>query len=409
MMMRCKPLTVIGTMCLGATIALTPAMAQDSWTVFAGGSTNPVLGQRQILGFGDNAVGGLTFNRKTERYALGITLSGEDDGDGARLDHSFAEVYVGEFAFGAGAVARNWSPSRYNSLIMSGNARPFPSLYIRKEGFSSFDTAWLNWIGPWSGEIFVGQSESDGNPNNTNLLGMRLQLQPVKGLELDFVRTAQYGGDGRSSSFSDALWGSTNEGAGSDANQLAGVGLSYALPENIAPLRIYAQAIGEDEAGGLPSCFMYLGGIEGKGRMLGVPTTVTLEGATTEIGDTENGFCGSGTAYNNAAYGGGYTNHEDVMGLPLDTDSRMVQLYVEHDLSQFDLHWSVGYHDINVTDRDDHRLASSAVDGAVARIGATKSWDGLSVTGDVLYQSYDLDRADVDSGLGVALQVSRTF
>ncbi|WP_435165056.1 capsule assembly Wzi family protein [Falsirhodobacter sp. 1013] len=397
-----QTLALAGVLC-----ALAPAaFAQDTWTVFAGGSTHPVLGQRQMLGFGDHAAGGVAFARKTDRYALGLTLSAEDDGDGLRLDHSFAEVHAGDFAFGVGAVDRNWSPSRFTSLILSTNARPFASAYVRKDGFSRFDTPLLSWLGPWSGEIFLGRTQVDGE-DDVNLLGMRFQLQPVEGLEIDLVRVAQYGAG--SSSLSDALGGNSNEGAGSDANQLAGLGLSYTLPDSVAPLRLYAQAIGEDEAGGLPSCFMYLGGIEGKGQVLGVPTTVTLEGATTEISESGNGNCGSGTAYNNGAYPGGYTNHGDVMGLPLDTDSHMVQLQVEHALPQVAVHWSVGWHDINVTGRDDHRLSSTAVDGAVARVGATKTWNGLSVTGDVLYQSYDLDRADTDRGLGVALRVARTF
>ncbi|MDB6452678.1 capsule assembly Wzi family protein [Falsirhodobacter sp. 20TX0035] len=401
--MRAKQtLALAGALCVMAPAAF----AQDRWTVFAGGSTNPILGQRQSLGFADHAAGGVSYARKTDRLSLDLTLSAEDDGEGLRLDHSFAEARVGEFAFGVGAVDRQWSPSRFNSLILSDNARPFASAYIRKDGFSRFDTPLLSWLGPWSGEVFLGRTEAEGE-EDVNLLGMRFQLQPTPGLEIDLVRVAQYGAG--SSSLSDALGGGSNEGAGSDANQLAGLGLSYALPDSVAPLRLYVQAIGEDEAGGLPSCFMYLGGIEGKGQVWGVPTTVTLEGATTEISDTENGNCGPGTAYTNGSYPAGYTHHGDVMGLPLDTDGRMVQLQVEHALPQVAVHWSVGWHDINVTGRDDHRLSSTAVDGAVARVGATKSWNGLSVTGDVLYQSYDLDRADADRGLGVALRVARTF
>ena len=34
-----------------------------------------------------------------------------------------------------------------------------------------------------------------------------------------------------------------------------GFGVSYLIPSKIIPLRIYGQAIGEDEAGNLPSCF----------------------------------------------------------------------------------------------------------------------------------------------------------
>ena len=43
---------------------------------------------------------------------------------------------------------------------------------------------------------------------------------------------------------------------------MAGFGISYLIPSNIMPLRIYGQAVGEDEAGNLPSCFAYLAGLE---------------------------------------------------------------------------------------------------------------------------------------------------
>lgn len=365
--------------------------------MFAGGASEPTLGQRERLGFGSKAAAGIGWTREAQRYALGLTVSAEDDGDGLRLDHSFAEVHAGGFAFGVGAVARNWSPSRLTSLILSRNARPMPSVYVRKEEFTHFGPAWLDWAGEWNGEIFVSKAD------DSDLLGMRLQLRPVEGFDIDLVRLAQYGAGG--TNLGDALSGDTNEGPGADVNQLAGVGLSWALPT--LPLRVYVQGIGEDEAGGLPSCFMYLGGVEGTGHMFGLPTTVTVEGATTEIdGDR---YCGPGTAYNNAAYPDGLTYKGDVLGLPLDTDSRMVQIAVDHELPQMDLHWGLGWHEINVTGRADHRLSAEAVEGAVARVGASRSWDGLTVGGDVTWQSYDLDRAGIDRGMGVALHVSRTF
>lgn len=397
-----------GLLWAGAWLAL-PASAQDSWTLFAGGTSLHPVDQRQALGFDTGLAAGIDWQRRTGDFALGLALSQENDGDGLRLDRSFGEWRTRDFTLGAGAVDRHWSPSRHHSLILSRNARPFPSVYLRKEGFSDFETPLLSWLGPWSGEVFLGRLDSEGNPTGTRLLGMRLQIRPVEGLELDFVRVAQFGGAGRSSSLSDVLWGNTNEGDGADANQLAGLGLSYRLPESIAPIRVYAQAIGEDEAGGLPSCFMYLAGIEGSGQVLDVPSTVTLEGATTEISTTENGNCGPGTAYANEFYPGGYTNEGDVMGLPLDTDSRMIQVSGEHELPRFELHWSLAWHDINVTGRDDHRLTSQPVEGAAARLGVATTWDELTLRGDVLYQSYDLDRSDVQRGLGAAVQLSRSF
>ncbi len=106
------------------------------------------------------------------------------------------------------------------------------------------------------------------------LLGMRFTMAPVEGLELEFLRTAHWGGEGYDSGwsgFTHALFSDTNSGSTANVDQLAGVGFSYQLPKSIAPLRIYGQAIGEDEAGGLPSCFMYLAGFEWSGGIPGLP------------------------------------------------------------------------------------------------------------------------------------------
>lgn len=397
---------------LFGTIGAAHAQERDGWTASLGGAANPYLGQRQTLGFAQNGMAALGYRHTGDR--LGFNLSGvaEDDGEGLRPDGSYLETYAGNWAFGVGYIDRNWSPSRFSSLILSDNARPFPSAYIQKREFTAFETPFLSWIGPWKGEVFLGQTEGDLNPDHTKLFGMRVQLQPVQGLEIDLVRTAQWGGDGQPESldsFVDVLLGRTNDGPDAQANQLAGVGLSYTLPEQLAPIRVYMQAVGEDEAGGLPSCFMYLAGIEGKANAFGAPMTVTLEGATTEISETENGFCGPGTAYNNQFYPGGYTNHGDVMGMAMDTDSRMMQVIVEHQLPQFDLHWAVGYYEINTDNNPNHRLSSTAVEGAIARVGASRMFDDLRVTGEVSYQSYDLDSADIDKGLGVGFTLSRTF
>ncbi len=391
----------------------TGALAEDTVSFGIGGSSSPFLGQREALGYAENGYATAGYDWRGDRFGFGVHAGAEDDGEGLRFDGSYAEAYAGNWAFGIGAVTRHWSPSRFSSLILSGNARPFPAAYVEKREFTAFDSPWLAWIGPWKAEAFLGQTDSDGNPDKTKLFGMRVQLQPAQGFEIDLVRTAQWGGEGRPenlSSFGDMLLGRTNEGPNSEAaNQLAGLGLSWTLPERIAPVRLYAQAVGEDEAGGLPSCFMYLAGAETKTRAFGVPTTVTIEGATTEISESTNGFCGPGTAYNNANYAGGYTNYGDSMGLAIDSDSRMVQVVVEHELSQFDLHYALAWHDINTANDPDHRLTSTAKDGVLARVGATRQFDAYTVSGEVWYQDYDLNKADLDRGPGVSLGVSLAF
>jgi hypothetical protein len=111
-------------------------------------------------------------------------------------------------------------------------------------------------------------------------MGMRARIRPIENLELDFVRTAKWGGAGQPQDFETflrILTGRSNSGAASGANQMAGVGISYTLPNIADGVWIYYQGIGEDEASYLPSCFMNLGGIEVKTPLLGVLSHVTLE------------------------------------------------------------------------------------------------------------------------------------
>ena len=47
--------------------------------------------------------------------------------------------------------------------------------------------------------------------------------------------------------------------------------------------RFYGQAIGEDEAGNLPSCYAWMGGLELTAPEMKFPTTVSIEAIDTRI------------------------------------------------------------------------------------------------------------------------------
>ena len=388
------------------------ARAEQSVTFGTHIASGNSLGQQETLNSKWGPKVTVAYDERGGHFDLGIHASIGDDSDGIRIDGSYAEVHAHAWTYGLGAIERHWSPSRYSSLILSGNARPFNAVYLGKRDFSAFDTPWLAWIGQWKADVFLGQTKGDINPDHTKLFGMRLQLKPLNGLEIELARTAQWGGDGKSESlrtFVDMLIGRTNDGAAAEVNQLAGLDISYTLPQEIAPVRLYLQAVGEDEAGVLPSCFMYLGGLESTANVLGNPTIITLEGATTKIAKTSNGWCGPGTAYNNSNYAGGYTNFGKSMGLAIDSDSRMLQLIAETQLPKFELNLSLAYHEINTSNDHTHRLTTIEQGGLLGRVGATHKIDNYSVSSEVWYQSYDLDRADVRRGPGVSLGISMSF
>lgn len=365
----------------------------------------PFLGQREMLGWRDYGVARFAYAKRTETYGFAAAIGVESDRSKLLFDGSHVERYFGNWTLGAGAVERHWSPSRYTSLILSRNARPLASVYLAKSTPTAFETPLLSWLGPWDGEVFVTAKDATAGPGDGRLFGMRLGFRPLRGLEIDLVRTAQWSGGARA--FRDMLIGDTNTGTSAEINQMAGLGISYSLPDHVLPARVYLQAIGEDEAGNLPSCFMYLAGVELETALQGVPTLITLEGVDTRIATSENGFCGPDTAYNQHTYP--YTRDGTVMGAAIDSEGYALDLHVRHELPRFDLSWGLGHATINDNANPDHRLSTARVSGGRAYLGVATDWQGLQIEALLAYQGFGLDTADLDNGARLAVGISRRF
>lgn len=401
-----KARRVLSCAALSLGVASSGALAEPAVRTLSFGMTSaPFLGQRDLLGWSDYGVGRFTYSKTTETYGFAAAIGFETGSDKILFDGSYVERYIGNWSLGIGAVDRLWSPSRYTSLILSRNARPLPSVYLAKTTPTAFETPLLSWLGPWDGEVFLTAPDSQAGPGNGKLFGARFSFRPVNGLEIELVRTAQWSGG--ASGFWDMLIGDTNEGTSAEINQMAGLGISYSLPEHILPARAYIQAIGEDESGGLPSCFMYLAGVELETTLLDVPTLITLEGVNTRISTSESGFCGPDTAYNHHTYP--YTRDGKVMGAAIDSEGRAVNLHVRHNLSRFDLSWGLGHSTINDASNPDHRLSSTRVSGPQAYLGLSTDLQGLQINALVAYQGFGLDRADFDKGARLAIGVTKRF
>jgi len=241
-------------------------------------------------------------------------------------------------------------------------------------------------------------------------MGMRARIRPIENLELDFVRTAQWGGAGQPQdleTFLRILTGQTNSGAASGANQMAGVGISYTLPNIADGVRVYYQGIGEDEAGYLPSCFMHLGGIEVKTPLFGVPSKVTLEHTDTRIKKTSGGFCGANTAYRNGSYS--YAENGIGIGAAIDSESVSTQLRVEHELADLAINWSLGHFTINDHQSASHRLTTTRSKGYLATIGISREILGGTLGATIAYQNFGLNTAGFDKGTRIGLSFERTF
>ncbi|MFZ2507639.1 MAG: capsule assembly Wzi family protein, partial [Steroidobacteraceae bacterium] len=199
-----------------------------------------------------------------ERFAVRLqatAVADASDGKELRADGSYAGVVLGNWMLSAGLIDRWWGPGWEGSLIYGTNARPIPSITIERNYSDPVEHPWFNWIGQWRLAVTMGQLEGNrDDAPHAQLFGMRATWKPHARLEIGISRSAQWCGDGRpcdAGTFWDLLLGNDNDQqlAEQPGNQMGGFDLRWSLPW--APVAVYAQAIGEDEADYLP--IKYLG------------------------------------------------------------------------------------------------------------------------------------------------------
>ncbi|MFI7961903.1 capsule assembly Wzi family protein, partial [Acinetobacter baumannii] len=133
------------------------------------------------------------------------------------------------------------------SLIRGDASRPVYGVTAQRAVQNAFETKWLSWIGPWQYQAFAGQLDDYKAVPDAKLIGLRLTAQPLPYLELGASRTIQWGGDGRSESFSslwDAIKGNDNVYGDTEnpSNQLAGFdGRLLLQPLLNIPVSLYDQ------------------------------------------------------------------------------------------------------------------------------------------------------------------------
>ena len=365
----------------------------DSATIqlsFGGGE---VFNSRQIYGTSNKAAIRGNYAKNFGRLDVGLSLAAEDNVRAFNADGSYVNLSFGDWVLGAGAIDRNWSYSPNTSIILSANSRPMPTGYLRKN-LNQSTSPLLSWIGTWGTEFFLGKV------NGKNFMGTRLELVPLTGLKVELLQTAHFS-DGLDS-IGRAFMGNTNEGPGGGINKMAGFGISYASNAN----RLYMQAIGEDEAGGLPSCWAHIVGLERKMDLDGKPMTLNLELVDTRIDVSEHGYCGPNTAYTNTP---SYTNDGVVMGAPIDSESQSIILGVNHDLGEFDLKWGLGHYVINDQALGSHRLSTSRASGMTYHVEMRRSIGQQNVSGRITYQDFNLNKGGISRGLAIGIMSEITF
>jgi hypothetical protein len=316
------------------------------------------------------------------------------------LDESYFQYTKGIATYGIGAINRHWSFSENTSLILSHNARPSKSIYLKLK--NKFGYHWLPPKADWSFELFNGFIEASQNKKSM-LLGARAIFSPIEGLNIEFAQTSQWGGKEYSSGLSalgSALLFDTNKGKNANINKMAGFGISYMFPKNIFPLRIYGQAIGEDEAGNLPSCYAYLAGLEWSNTKTRYPITFGIEAIDTRIKTTTHGYCGPNTMYSNSTYN--YTNYGNTMGTSIDTEGYSLELFGQSQISQkIDIKFSSKSVVINDASWSNHRLSSNRQSGLISSLGVNWKNNDLKFSGNIYFQDFILDNANIKDNYGI--------
>jgi hypothetical protein len=345
----------------------------------------------------------LKFDLKNLQSQLSLNYNGDEkyNFDGSYLQHS-----KGIITFGIGSVERHWSFSKNTSLILSKNARPIKSIYLKLE--NKFKYNWLPSKANWSLEVFNGFNESAIANSKSMLLGARAILSPYEWLDFELIQTSQWGGKGYNNGISalgDALFFDTNIGPSSNINKMAGFGISYLIPNNTIPLRIYAQAIGEDEAGNLPSCYAYLAGFEWSNSKIKFPTIIGIETIDTRINKTKNRNCGPNTMYNNGTYD--YTNYGKTMGTAIDTEGTSLNLNVRSQISQtIDVEFSTKSIVINDNNWSEHRLSSKRQPGLINSFNISWKKNNIELNTNFYTQDFNLDKVNIKDNHGIGFSLS---
>ena len=217
--------------------------------------------------FGDDAREGAEFSvrrsglTKHLAYNLEVTHAVDPwDGDKTHYDNSYFGFVMGNWIGLVGNVEKWWGPGWNSSIMLSNNARPTPGFTLHRNYSDPFELPVLNWLGPWTTNMFISKLDDERFIDNAKLVGLTVGFRPTPSLEINLRRTAQWGGEGRPHGLknfiklvggvSDNCW-TLDCRVTEPGNQLAGFDVSWAVPW--INVTVYGQKIGEDEHAKTPN------------------------------------------------------------------------------------------------------------------------------------------------------------
>ena len=377
-------------------------------------SVSTAFNSKNVLGFYNNIrtsnKSNINFNLEYSKRSLSSQLSlNLDEHDRLSFDNSYVNYEKGIAKLNIGKVDRIWSFSQKSSLILSSNSRPLEAISLSLE--NKFNTKWLPSNANWSVEIINSSTKNSFNGKNSMLTGARVIIRPTKKLFFELLKTAQWGNQNSKIYVTniDALLPiNTNVGQYATINKMAGFGLSYLIPLSENTYRIYGQAIGEDEAGSLPSCYSYMAGLELIAPKIRFPTIVSIEAIDTRVRESTHGNCGSNTMYNNNTYD--YINYDTVLGAPIDTEGYSLELFGQSQINNnLSINFSTKYRILNDNNLAEHRLSSERSSETLTSLGIHWTKYRFDVGGKIGYQKLGSNKANLSNGKIFSLFTSVNF
>ncbi|NOZ42956.1 MAG: capsule assembly Wzi family protein, partial [Alphaproteobacteria bacterium] len=255
----------------------------------------------------------------------------------SHLDGSYLSQDIGNWAVYAGAFQRWWGPGRETTLLLSNNARPMPSVGLRRIEPEAFQNRWFSWMGPWQWDMFVARMSKNRAHPHALIIGMRLTFEPIRNFEVGLSRILQFCGQNRPCSLS--TWvkslGAIGENKpGGSGNQLASIDLGYTMAVGKrTSLKLYAEGTAEDQNVIMPFQYARLVGATFYGPWGDKGGQWRL---TTEISDTRDSlawFFGRiryNVIYEHSTYTTGYRFRGRSLGGSLDNDSILISVAGEY-------------------------------------------------------------------------------
>jgi hypothetical protein len=292
----------------------------------------PFLLEPALHGRGGASVVATPFERRDGRRGAALRL-GLNWHEGATtadaLEGSELSLSAGSGQAYVSVEPRHWGPGWVGSLILDAAAEPVPAVGWRKTAPSAFPVPWLAWLGPWNADFFIGRLRGHDEPARPQLMGIRLQVRPLPGLEVGASRTMQWGGKGRDNSLKalgTALVGRDNgpDAASDPGNQLAGFDVRYSAPLGNGRAAVYGQFIGEDEAGMMPSQWIGLAGLEWAPARAGARSMRFFAEYADLVAGGMTNDPHYGSAYRHHTYREGYTNAGLPLGHAIGGDARLL-------------------------------------------------------------------------------------